>query len=115
MNVLVIGKDGQLGSELVRVIANSRGTSRKNDASLYLDLKNSSAVQDLIMKEMPDVVINAAAFTDVDACETNKHEAFAINSAVVRSIARACSVIGSYFVHVSTDYVFDGQKGDYKE
>lgn len=115
MKVLVIGKDGQLGSELVKLIHDSRGTSRKGNSGIFLDLKNSSAIEDLIMKEMPDVVINAAAQTDVDGCENNRDYAYAINAKAVRNIARACSVTGSYLIHVSTDYVFDGQKGSYNE
>jgi len=115
MKVLVIGNDGQLGSELVKLIHDSRGTSRKGNSGIFLDLKNSSAIEDLIMKEMPDVVINAAAQTDVDGCENNRDYAYAINAKAVRNIARACSITGSYLIHVSTDYVFDGQKGSYNE
>ena len=115
MKVLVIGKDGQLGSELVKLIHDSRGTSRKGNSGIFLDLRNSSAIEDLIMKQMPDVVINAAAQTDVDGCENNRDYAYAINAKAVRNIARACSVTGSYLIHVSTDYVFDGEKGSYNE
>ena len=115
MKVLVIGKDGQLGSELVKTIPASIGTSRKNDSGIFLDLRNSNAIEDLILKEMPDVVINAAAQTDVDSCENNRSDAYAINARAVRNIARACSVTGSYLIHVSTDYVFDGEKGSYNE
>ena len=115
MKVLVIGKDGQLGSELVKLIPDSIGTSRREDSGLFLDLKNSSAIENLIMKEMPDVVINAAAQTDVDGCERDRDYAYAINAKAVRNIVRACSVTGSYFIHVSTDYVFDGEKGNYNE
>ncbi len=112
---MVIGKEGQLGSELVRLIHNSIGTSRKENSGIFLDLRNSSAIEDKILKEMPGVVINAAAQTDVDGCEKNKNDAYAINARAVRNIARACSVIGSYLIHVSTDYVFDGTKGNYTE
>lgn len=115
MKVLVIGKDGQLGSEIVKIVPNSIGTSRKNNSENFLDLKNLTAIEDFILKEMPDVVINAAALTDVDSCENNKNDALIINAKAVRSISRACSVSGSYFIHVSTDYVFDGEKGNYSE
>jgi dTDP-4-dehydrorhamnose reductase len=115
MNVLVIGKDGQLGSELVKLIPNSVGTSRKNNSERFLDLKNLNAIEDFILKEMPDVVVNAAALTDVDSCENNKNNALIINAKAVKSISRACSVAGTYFIHVSTDYVFDGEKGNYSE
>lgn len=115
MKVLVIGKDGQLGSELVKLIPSSMGTSRKDKSGIFLDLKNPNAIEDIILKEMPDVVINAAAYTDVDGCDNNRSDAYAINAMAVRNIARACSVTGSYLVHVSTDYVFDGEKGRYTE
>ena len=115
MKVLVIGKDGQLGSELVKIVPNSIGTSRKNNSENFLDLKNLTAIEDFILKEMPDVVINAAALTDVDACEISKNDALIINANAVKSISRACSVAGSYFIHVSTDYVFDGESGNYSE
>ena len=115
MKVLVIGKDGQLGSELVRIIWGSRGTSRQNGSGIYLDLTNVNSIEDTILKEMPDVVINAAAYTNVDGCEENKRDAFLINGKAVGNMARACSVTDSYFIHISTDYVFDGANGNYTE
>lgn len=115
MKVLLIGKDGQLGSELVKLIPNSVGTSRKNNSENFLDLKNLNAIEDFILKEMPDVVVNTAALTDVDSCENNKNNALIINAKAVKSISRACSVAGTYFIHVSTDYVFDGERGNYSE
>lgn len=115
MKVLVIGKDGQLGSELVRIIGGSRGTSRQKGSGIYLDLTNVNSIEDTILKEMPDVVINAAAYTNVDGCEENKRDAFLINGKAVGNMARACSVTDSYFIHISTDYVFDGANGNYTE
>lgn len=115
MKVLVLGRDGQLGSQLVKLIPNSIGTSRNKNSEVFLDLRNLNAVEDVILKEAPNVVINAAALTDVDACEINKSNALIINAKAVKSISRACSVAGSYFIHVSTDYVFDGESGNYSE
>lgn len=115
MKVLVIGKDGQLGSELVRIIVGSKGTSRRVGSENYLDLMNGTSIEGAIIKEMPDVVINAAAYTDVDACEKNKSNAFLINGRAVGNMAKACAVTGSYFIHISTDYVFDGEHGNYAE
>lgn len=97
------------------MIPGSIGTSRKESSGVLLDLNNSSAIEDLILKEMPDVVINSAAQTNVDECENNRNAAYSINAKAVRNMARACSVTGSYFIHVSTDYVFDGEKGNYLE
>jgi dTDP-4-dehydrorhamnose reductase len=115
MKVLVIGKDGQLGSELVRVIEGSRGTSRQSGSGIFLDLTNLNSIEDIIRKEKPEVVINAAAYTNVDGCEENKREAFLINGKAVGNMARVCSATRSYFIHISTDYVFDGERGNYTE
>ena len=115
MKVLIIGKDGQLGSELVRLIHGSKGTSRRNTSDNYLDLKDPDMVMDRLSSDDPDVVINAAAQTNVDRCEEDKLDAYTVNALAVRSMARACSKTGSYFIHVSTDYIFDGQKGNYTE
>ena len=115
MKVLVIGKDGQVGSELLRIIDGSNGTSRKKGSGIYLDLTNLNSIEDTILKEMPDVVVNAAALTNVDGCEDNKKDAFLINGKAVGNMARACSVTDSYFIHISTDYVFDGENGNYSE
>lgn len=115
MNVLVIGKEGQVGSELLRIIDGSKGTSRKKGSGIYLDLSNSNSIEDTILKEMPDVVVNTAALTNVDGCEDNKKDALLINGSAVGHMARACSVTGSYFIHISTDYVFDGESGNYSE
>ncbi len=115
MKVLVIGKDGQLGSELVRVIEGSRGTSRQSGSGIFLDLTNLNSIEDIIRKEKPEVVINAAAHTNVDGCEENKREAFLINGKAVGNMARVCSATRSYFIHISTDYVFDGERGNYTE
>ena len=115
MKVLVIGKNGQLGSELVRVIEGSRGTSRQSGSGIFLDLTNLNSIEDIIRKEKPEVVINAAAYTNVDGCEENKREAFLINGKAVGNMARVCSATRSYFIHISTDYVFDGERGNYTE
>ena len=60
----------------------------------------------------PQVIVNAAAYTDVDGCETNRDACFAVNAEGVRNIACACKDSGAKIVHYSTDYVFDGTKGE---
>ncbi|PYB68575.1 NAD(P)-dependent oxidoreductase [Thermoplasma sp. Kam2015] len=115
MITLIIGKDGQLGSELMNIIDDAIGTSRREKSDLHLDLRNTNSIEDTIMKVSPDVIVNAAAITDVDYCETHADEAYGVNSIAVKHIARAASVVGSYLIHISTDYVFDGSKGNYSE
>ena len=115
LKTLIIGKDGQLGSELLRIIQGSIGTSRREGSANYVNLSVPKTIEDTILRESPDVVINAAANTNVDACEANKKEAYEVNALSVRSMESACSRTGSYLIHVSTDYVFDGEKGMYVE
>lgn len=107
--------DGQLGSELMRIFPNAIGTTRRNSKGLKLDLENGSQIEDVILKNSPDVVINTAAVTNADQAESNKTQTYKVNAEAVRHIIRASSVIGAYVVHVSTDYVFDGSKGNYSE
>ena len=115
MKVLVIGKDGQLGSELVRLFPGAIGTSRKDPAGTYLNLKDPGMIVRTISEYNPDVVINTAAQTNVDRCEEDKLDAYSVNAIAIKNMAKACSKTGSYFIHVSTDYVFDGRKGNYAE
>ncbi len=115
MKVLIIGMDGQLGSELMRIVDEAIGTSRRGQSGVQMDLRNRTELEDTIMKLSPDVIVNTAAMTDVDYCETNTKEAYEVNALAVRNIVRAASVVGSYFIHISTDYVFDGEKGNYEE
>jgi dTDP-4-dehydrorhamnose reductase len=115
MKVLVIGMEGQLGSELMNLFDDVVGTTRRNSSGIKLDIVNGTAVEDAILKNYPDVVINAAAFTNVDKGENDKENSYMVNAEAVRHIVRATSVIGAYLIHVSTDYVFDGTKGNYSE
>lgn len=73
-----------------------------------LDISNAKAVFDTITTVKPDVVVNCAAHTQVDACEAEHDKAFAVNAHGVKHIARACRKADSLLVHFSTDYVFDG-------
>ena len=115
MKILVIGMDGQLGSELMNLFDDVVGTTRRNSNGIKLDIVNGIEVEDVILKTYPDVVINAAAFTNVDKGETDKQNSYLVNAEAVHHIVRATSVIGAYLIHVSTDYVFDGAKGNYLE
>jgi len=81
-----------------------------------LDITDSYAVKYLALTHPPDLIINAAAYTDVDGCETNSAQAFAVNGLGPRNLAVVCNELNIPLVHISTDYVFDGT-GDtpYKE
>ena len=117
MNVLVTGGKGQLAREIRTIIESGNAEIGKFDNegfnSTYidideLDITNIKEVQKYISNLKPDVVINCAAFTNVDGCEVNIDAAFKVNSIGPRNLAIACEQIGAELIHVSTDYVFSG-------
>jgi dTDP-4-dehydrorhamnose reductase len=107
MKVLVTGAVGQLGVDVVAHCAAMGDEVVATDRS-QLDITDRSAVRAVIGRHRPDAVINAAAYTAVDACETDVERAHAVNAVAVGWIAGACEDVGAHLVHVSTDYVFDG-------
>jgi dTDP-4-dehydrorhamnose reductase len=107
MRLLVTGAGGQLGHDLVAA-AGAAGDDVLALAHANLDVTDRAAVLAAICEWAPDVVANCAAWTAVDACESDPERAFAANAMAVRWIAEACDRTGAHLVHVSTDYVFDG-------
>lgn len=107
MRIVVTGAAGQLGVVLVAHCESAGDEVVGLDRST-LDITDRRAVLRMIADTRPDAVINAAAYTAVDACETNVEVAFAVNATAVGHLAEACADIGAHLVHVSTDYVFDG-------
>ncbi len=107
MKLLVTGAGGQLGVDVVG-FAEQAGDEVVGVARSALDITDVAAVRELLDAVRPDAVINAAAYTAVDACETNEATAFAVNADAVGHLAAACELVGAHLVHVSTDYVFDG-------
>lgn len=80
-----------------------------------LDLANQNEISKVITKLQPEAIIHTAAYTDVDSCETNQNLAWKINAEATKHIATASATINSHLTYVSTDYVFDGERGLYKE
>jgi len=80
---------------------------------LSLDISDAARVDELLMANQPDAVINCAALTDVDGCESHEARAFAANASGPENLARTCRKIDAVFVTISTDYVFDGAKDDF--
>ena len=115
MKTLIIGADGQLGSQLIKILPDAIGTARKNGSRHFLDLNHGQTIEDFILKMQPEVIVNAAANTNVDKCEEDRVDAFRINGTSIKHMVRAARVVGSYFIHISTDYVFDGHTGMYNE
>ncbi len=107
MKILITGAAGQLGVELVQHCADMGDDVIAADRSV-VDITDADAVHTLLAEHRPDAVINAAAYTAVDACETNVDIAQAVNATAVGHLRSACDTFGAHLVQVSTDYVFDG-------
>ena len=102
--ILIIGANGQLGSEL---------KERLKDKAIYtdskeLDITQLENIENFFQKNLPSIVINCSAFTAVDKAEEMKKEAFDVNAKGVENLAKMCKKVGAKFIHISTDYVFDG-------
>lgn len=112
--ILVTGKNGQVGFELHRSLA-PLGELAAFDRT-ECDLADLDGLRALIRREMPDVVVNPAAYTAVDKAESDQVAAFTVNSAALRVMGEEAARLGALVVHYSTDYVFDGTKaGAYSE
>lgn len=109
MNILLFGKNGQLGWELRRTLAH-QGQIVAVDYE-DLDLMDADALRHKIIEVAPKLIINASAYTDVDGAESQREKAFAINARAPQIMAEQAKQLGALFVHYSTDYVFDGKKG----
>jgi len=107
VKVLITGSEGQLGKDLVRMLS--------DEHELFpFDLDMDVTILDGTMKTVttisPDVVIHAAAYTDVDGCELNPDLAYKVNALGTQNVALACQRCGAAMLYVSTDFVFDGKK-----
>ncbi len=119
MKIMITGCNGQLGNELISCLEKGKSEIGAipeilEDAEIVavdidiLDITNFSAVEDFVNITQPDVIINCAAMTNVDGCETQLDVAFKANALGVKNLAVAAESIGAEFIHVSTDYVFAG-------
>jgi len=105
--LLVTGSHGQLGRAVLDE-ASARGIAVEGRDIDTLDISDPDAVDRWISTSRPDAVINCAAYTAVDECESHEDEATAVNATAVGHLARACNEVGAKLIQVSTDYVFDG-------
>jgi dTDP-4-dehydrorhamnose reductase len=108
MRIVVVGAGGRLGTALVRAYKNKFDVVGFDHGQL--DLAKPDEIRRELGDRQFDVLINAAAFTNVDACETEKDQAFAINAEAPRVLAEICRDKNAKLIHISTDYVFDGNK-----
>ncbi len=127
-SILITGSNGLLGQKLVsqlkdnekfNVIATSVGANRNKsvlDRDYHsLDITSALEIKKLFNYLKPDVVINTAAMTNVDACESNKEGCWELNVMAVKYLVEACTDINAHFIQLSTDFVFDGEDGPYDE
>jgi dTDP-4-dehydrorhamnose reductase len=119
--ILVTGAGGLLGSKLVHVLSREYEVTPTHNMkppdpnSLRMDIVDKKAVLRVFNMVSPDMVVHAAAMTNVDRCETNRELAWNINVLGTMNIAERCAENGARLIYVSTDYVFDGDKGCYEE
>lgn len=111
MKMLIIGSKGQLGWELTRQCKNHGFSSMALDLP-ELDITDLPQVENTISDYKPSIVINASGYTNVDNAETQAGAAFAVNSEGPANLAETCAKHKISFIHISTDYVFDGSKGE---
>ena len=126
--ILITGSNGLLGQKLVNlfsqaqsveVVALSRGTNRNDTAKNYtyyaVDITDTNTLVDCIIKEKPDYIINCAAMTNVDQCEREKETCDLINVKAVKVLVSLAKEQEIHLIHISTDFIFDGKNGPYKE
>ena len=128
IKVIITGSNGLLGQSLLnlllqnsaayQVIGFSRGINKsgRNDFEyVSMDLTNSKLLETHLLNLQPDFIINTAAMTNVDACENNKIACDALNVGLVESLVNVAAQINAHLIHLSTDFIFDGLQGNYKE
>lgn len=119
MKIMITGSNGQLGNELKSIIDSGKSEIGAAPKEIYpaevfgvdidtLDITDEKAVLEFVLDKKPDVIINCAAMTNVDGCETNLEGALKVNADSVMYLGKAAEQIGAKLIHVSTDYVFAG-------
>ncbi|MBC8550051.1 MAG: dTDP-4-dehydrorhamnose reductase [Candidatus Brocadiales bacterium] len=113
MKILITGSNGMLGTDLVDLLKNSKASSDLNPEVIeapheVLDITLEDRVSAFISTHTPDIIVNCAAFTNVDKCETEREAAFNVNALGPKYIAAAAKGCGARVIQISTDFVFDG-------
>lgn len=112
MKALVTGAEGQVGSELPGALARSGFDDVMVATRAAIDLSDAAATRAGVKEAAPDVVVNCAAYNAVDQAEAEPEVAMAINGVAPGVLAEACRDRGAHLIHISTDYVFSGDKGE---
>lgn len=121
MKILITGANGMLATQVItdlkrgytelgKIPQNFIGAEILTTDVESLDITDKKSCEEYLEKNKPDIVINCAAYTNVDGCETNREAAFKVNALGSRNLAIACEKIDAKLVHVSTDYVFEGNE-----
>ncbi len=126
--ILITGSNGLLGQKLVGLLLNepnieltatakgkNRATIQKGYNFISMDITNEAEVFEVVDFVKPDVIIHTAAMTNVDQCETERELCWEMNVNALKYLVSACESTGSFLVHLSTDFIFDGEKGPYDE
>ncbi|WP_316750795.1 SDR family oxidoreductase [Pedobacter gandavensis] len=126
--ILVTGSNGLLGQKITErvlatkqfnLIATAKGGNRYpiKEGYIYaeMDILNAANVEEIVSKYKPDAIIHTAAMTNVDTCEDQKEQAYALNVAAVETLIGVCEKYDVQLIHLSTDFVFDGLNGPYDE
>jgi dTDP-4-dehydrorhamnose reductase len=124
--ILVTGANGMLGQRLVNfflaqnsneLLLTSLESACFNKDVIYIpeDLTKRDSVKKIVYDFFPDIIINTAAFTNVDLCETERETAWKVNVKSVEYLAETARIIDAHLIHISTDYIFDGTNGPYSE
>ncbi len=124
--ILLFGANGMLGQRLVEFYSKQQGIQLlscsveaepvfEGEEYKQIDMTKREEVKDLVYDFYPDVIVNAAAYTNVDMSETEREQAWKTNVKGVEYIAEVSRVIDSHIIHISTDYIFNGTKGPYSE
>lgn len=108
--VLILGAYGMLGYDLQHIFQGARLCGHQE-----LDITDKNSVDAYLRKVKPELVINAAAFTNVDECEDQPEIAFSVNGEALEYIATSCQECKARLIHYSTDYIFDGSRSNYRE
>ena len=110
MKILLTGGNGRLGTELKQLIPGIVAPT-----SSELNITDLSSVLEVVRRERPDLIVHAAAYTNVGGAEKNREQCWAVNVEGTRHLAQAANEVGAKLLHISTDYVFGGEQGNYSE
>ena len=115
LKIIVTGAKGQLGIELIKQLSKEKSYKIIATDINELNIVDMDKVNEFILYNKPDIVINCAAYTAVDLCESDIENAYKINSIGPKNLAIACEKIGAKLVQISTDYVFDGNENRFSK